>query len=345
MSKSVFISHAVKDREIASEVVTLIEEGIGVPESEIFCSSLQGYGIPAGQNFITYIKGQLLEPKVVVLLLTPAYFESKFCISELGAAWIKSHAIFPILVPPLQYADVKDVLLGTQVIKIKDDIGYNDLLATLREQVTCTQKSQTKWDTKRRAFLKAIEPLLAKVEGPTHVTAADHAKLAGELSEAQAELDTSEEEIRKLKKQLAETEALKDRTAVAAVQASFADENSENDVSSTFNALTDEIKEYRSTLKGAAVMTYVLSDHYNRPYTIDWYSDKAEFEAAARYKYVDFEDGEHVNWTNKTMKALKLKLAELEEFIFEHERELNKSDGSSPLDPAAQDFWEYHYDL
>ncbi|MCJ2015862.1 toll/interleukin-1 receptor domain-containing protein [Methylobacterium sp. E-065] len=345
MSKSVFISHAVKDRELAAEVVTLIEEGIGVPESEIFCSSLQGYGIPTGQNFITYIKAQLLEPKVVVLLLTPAYFESKFCISELGAAWIKSHAIFPILVPPLQYSDVKDVLLGTQVIKIEDDIGYNDLLATLREQIACTEKSQTKWDTKRRAFLKAIEPLLAKVEGPTHVTAADHAKLAGELSEARAELDTSEEEIRKLKKQLAETEALKDRAAVATVQASFADQDSEDDVSGAFNALTDEIKEYRSMLKGAAVMTFVLSDYYNQPYTIEWHSDKAEFEAAARFKYIDLEDGERVNWSNKTMKSLKSKLAELEEFMFEHGRELAKSEGSSPLDPTAQDFWEYHYDL
>ena len=345
MSRSVFISHAVQDRKLAAEMVTLIEEGIGVPESEIFCSSLKGYGIPTGQNFVTYIKHQLLEPKVVVLLLTPAYFESKFCLSELGAAWIKSHAIFPVLVPPLQYSDVKDVLLGTQVIKIDDDIGYNELLETLREQVKCETKSGTKWDTKRRAFLKAIEPLLAKVEGPSYVTAAEHAEVADKLAEAQTELDASEEEIRKLKKQLAATEALKDCAAVAAVQVEFADDEDEADVSAAFNALTDKIKEYRSTLKGSAVMTFVLSDHYNQPYSIDWYNDRPEFEAAARYKYIELEDGERVNWSNRTMKALSSKLDELETFVAEHERELSKSEGSAPLDPAAQDFWEYHYEL
>ena len=345
MSKSVFISHAVKDRKLAAEMVTLIEEGIGVPEREIFCSSLKGYGIPAGKNFITYIKDQLLEPKVVVLLLTPAYFESKFCLSELGAAWIKSHAIFPVLVPPLQYSDVKDVLLGIQVIKIDDDIGYNELLETLREQVKCEVKSATKWDTKRRAFLKAITPLLAAVEGPSSVTAAEHAELVNKLAEAQTELDSSEGEIRKLKKRLAATEALKDRAAVVAVQAEFADDEGEAALSDAFNDLTDQIKEYRSTLKGSAVMMFVLSDHYNQPYSINWYNDKPEFEAAARYKYIDLEDGERVNWSNKTMKALASKLRELEVFVAEHERELAESEGAAPLDPAAQDFWEYHYEL
>ena len=45
LSKSVFVSHATKDKELVAAIVDLIEDGIGVPESEIFCSSLDGYGI------------------------------------------------------------------------------------------------------------------------------------------------------------------------------------------------------------------------------------------------------------------------------------------------------------
>jgi hypothetical protein len=60
----VFISHAVKDRALVQEIVSLIEEGMGIPEEEIFCSSLNGYGIPNGKNFVTFIKEQLLDPKV-----------------------------------------------------------------------------------------------------------------------------------------------------------------------------------------------------------------------------------------------------------------------------------------
>src|ERR1700680_2834880 len=62
--------------------------------------------------------------------------------------------------PPLQYSDVKDVLLGTQVAKVDDDIKYNELLSTLTAALNFKPKSQTKWDTKRRAYLKAIAPIL-----------------------------------------------------------------------------------------------------------------------------------------------------------------------------------------
>jgi hypothetical protein len=54
------------DKALAQELVDLIEEGIGVPEEEIFCPPLEGYGIPSGKKFITCIKEQLIEPKVVV---------------------------------------------------------------------------------------------------------------------------------------------------------------------------------------------------------------------------------------------------------------------------------------
>jgi hypothetical protein len=261
LSKSVFISHAVKDKALVQEIVSLIEEGMGVPEDEIFCSSLDGYGIPSGKNFVTYIKEQMLEPKVVVLVLTPSYFESKFCLSELGAAWIKSHNIFPILVPPLQYSDVKDVLLGTQVAKVDDDIKYNDLLTTLKSALSFKPKSQTKWDTKRRAFLKAIEPLLKAVPGPMVVSAADFKAQADKLAEAESELDASEAEIRKLKELLAETEALKDQKEVKALRAKHQDA----DVLKGFKALADEVKKFRSVVRSGEVLKFILSKHYGKP--------------------------------------------------------------------------------
>jgi hypothetical protein len=342
LSKSVFISHAVKDKALVKEIISLIEEGMGVPEEEIFCSSLDGYGIPSGKNFVTYIKEQLLEPKVVVLVLTPAYFESKFCLSELGAAWIKSHDIFPILVPPLQYSDVKDVLLGTQVAKVDDDIKYNELLGTLTAALDFKPKSQTKWDTKRRAFLKAIAPILKKVARPTVVSVAAFKAKADQLEEAQAELDESEVEIRRLKKRLAETEALKDKSQVATLRGKHRDSGN----SERFNALTEEVKKFRAALKSAEVMKFALSDHYGKPYQVNWYQDREEFEEAVRFGFVDLEDGERVVWSKRQMKELKKKLEELDNFVAEHEEALSAGeDDDVPLEPGDQDFWEYHYEL
>ncbi|WP_461256141.1 toll/interleukin-1 receptor domain-containing protein, partial [Treponema sp. R80B11-R83G3] len=96
-SKEIFISHSSKNKSIADKLVDLIETGIGVSSDNIFCSSLEGMGIPSGKNFINFIKEQITEPKIVILLLTQSYYKSIFCLCELGASWALSHNIIPII--------------------------------------------------------------------------------------------------------------------------------------------------------------------------------------------------------------------------------------------------------
>ena len=342
MGKSVFISHAVKDRDLAQALVTLIEDGIGVPEKEIFCSSLPGYGIPTGEQFVGYIKGQLQGPKVVVLLLTPAYFESSFCLSELGAAWAMSHSIYPILVPPLQHGDVKDVLLGIQVTNVEDDIGYNQLRDHLKKTVICNEASTTKWDTKRRAFLRALETLLTKIAPASHVSAEAHAKLQSQLDDAHAELDANEEDLHQLKAQMQATEQLKDKADVAAVQAEFASATV-LDVKAEFDRLVKATTQARYKFGGALAML-ALSERYGLPYTIDWREDRSTIETAARRKYIDADDG-RILWSTPVMKAFSGSLGELEAFVQLHRAQLEATLGDVSLDPTTQDFWEEHYDV
>src|SRR5262245_59010999 len=46
------------------------------------------------------------------MVITPAYYESAFCLCELGATWIMGSEAMPLLVPPLDYDDLKAVLIG-----------------------------------------------------------------------------------------------------------------------------------------------------------------------------------------------------------------------------------------
>lgn len=345
MSKSVFISHAVKDTKIAAEIVDLIEQGIGVPETEIFCSSVPGYGISTGMTFVTYMKDQLLEPKVVILLLTPSYFESKFCLSELGAAWVKSHFIFPILVPPLGYDDVKDVLLGTQVSKIDDDIKYNELRDRLGKEIKLDAKTSTKWDTKRRNFLKNIEPLLAKVAGPTTVPAAKFQEMEEKLAEAQVELDTYEEQVTRLKKQLAETEQLKDRQALAELKASYNGDNVES-VAAALKAHAEIVQSALSSLRVyQAVKLFILSQHYGKPYRISS-GDNDDFEEAERRGLLETEPYPQASWSSQKMRKVKKALSEMDQFALVEAKALEQMaemDDEVLVEPSTQDFWEGHY--
>ena len=163
MSKSIFISHAEKDKALAELLVNLIEDGIGVPEQEIFCSSLNGYGIPTGKNFTDYIKSQIDVPKVVIFLLTQNYYNSYFCLCEMGAAWVKSHQLFPILVPPLDYEDLKAVLIGTKVAKIDDKNKYIELRDLLKKEIDFIAKSDAKWERKREEFFNKLSDVLTSI--------------------------------------------------------------------------------------------------------------------------------------------------------------------------------------
>lgn len=90
----VFISHSSRDKEIGKLIVKLLKE-IGVNSSEIVFTSLEGYGIPKGENIFDWLKSQLKEKPYVIYLLSDSYYSSVACLNEMGAAWmIESKHVF-----------------------------------------------------------------------------------------------------------------------------------------------------------------------------------------------------------------------------------------------------------
>lgn len=346
MSKSVFVSHATKDKDLVAAVVDLIEDGVGVPESEIFCSSLDGYGIPTGENFIQHIKSQIDEPSVVILLLTPSYFKSNFCLCEMGAAWVKSHKIFPILVPPLTYADVKDVLTSTQAAKIDDDIKYNELREHLIEVLEFTPKTNTKWDTKRKAFLKKLPGLLKKLSIPEEVSPEEHFAVKSQLVEAQEALSEYEDELQGLKEYVKKLENAKNKDEVTKLKKEF----SATGVGEEFESLINEIRNYKPIVGGGEVLKFILCNYYDKPYKINHFEFGEEFAKAARCNFITLDGQEVVEWDNARMKKLEGKLRALGKLIDSDERgedlhQYFSEQSDVPLEPDNQEFWEHAYGI
>src|SRR3954451_22503453 len=104
---SIFISHAEVDKPVVDPFVDLLQTGLNVPQEKVFCTSLEGMGIPRGQNFVEFIRQKLTGADFIIAMLTPRYYESAFCLCELGATWATSKNFFPILVPPLDYESLK----------------------------------------------------------------------------------------------------------------------------------------------------------------------------------------------------------------------------------------------
>lgn len=213
-SKAIFISHAVANKELADKFVDLLETGIGISDSDIFCSSLEGLGIPSGTNFIDFIHKQISDPKVVILLLTPEYFNSSFCLCELGASWILSHNIIPLLVPPLEYSDVKAVLTGVQVHKIDQKTDLNEMQGELTSALNRKGKSFARWEVKRDKFLEGLSVYLESYTPLTSISKEDFESIESKYKEAVEEIKSMEEEIDKKNALIEKLKRAKDSDAV-----------------------------------------------------------------------------------------------------------------------------------
>ncbi len=156
----IFVSHAAKDESLVEEFVELLQVGIGVHPDDVFCSSLPGMNIPTGKAFIDHIKSLITSPEMVLLVVTEEFLKSQFCHNEVGASWALSLPIYPLLVPPIGYDDVRGVLAGTQLSKIDDKEKLNDLRDDLTEKLGLTPFRTSHWERKRDKFLGLLPNLL-----------------------------------------------------------------------------------------------------------------------------------------------------------------------------------------
>jgi len=194
-SRPVFISHASANKQIADSLVDLLETGVGISSNDIFCSSLESMGVPGGVNFVEFIRGQIEQPRVVVLLLSEGYYASQFCLCELGASWAMSHRIVPLIIPPLKYVDVKAVLTGVQVLKIQDSDDLNQMQADLVEALGITGKSFARWEKQRDKFLATLDPLIRAQATLPYVTADEYADMRTKYEQAAVEVGRLSDEL------------------------------------------------------------------------------------------------------------------------------------------------------
>lgn len=248
-SKRVFLSHATKDKAIANAFVDLLVH-CGLHADDIFCSSLEGMGIPPGQNFLDHIKNEIQNPELVVLMLSQNYFDSAFCLCELGASWAMWHNILPVLIPPATFADVGGVLTGIQAFKIDEPLRLSEAYEVIVKVLALKRLMSARWEVKRDEFLKELGPLLKKQGKPSRVAYGDFAELKKKHDDVFAGLKDAEEENGELKKQIEALKRAKDREEVKEVVRRFTSSWEE------FGRLAREAKEALSELP--SVVTEVL---------------------------------------------------------------------------------------
>lgn len=342
-SKSVFVSHAAKNKELADKLVDLLETGIGISSKDIFCSSLEGMGIPSGSNFIEFIKKQIAEPKIVIMILTQQYYKSEFCLCELGASWILSHKIIPLLVKPLEYNNIKAVLTGVHLLKIEEKNDLNQMQQELVEALKINPNVFARWEIKRDNFL-------GKISGLMSPNLTDDMIDIKEFNIMKKNYIESVDELKKLEKEINKKDDIIEKLKKA---------KNQDDVTSIIEENSDDIQKFDNILNSVKKSLKKLSSiviealYYNQrgellQWSGDGYDRSESIQEAIEKDYLrEVEEGiEIVSDDPKISESLK-KLSELESFVENLEDNIEFNDYythkyNQRLKFTSRRFWDTH---
>lgn len=162
-SPMVFISHSSKDKAFVEALVELLES-IGFDESNLFCSSIDGYGIGLGEDIFDTLKRLFLEHELYVLFVhSPRYYNSTVSMNEMGAAWVLRANYYSMLTKDMNYNEMSGVVNSSSIAIKVDSDDAKARLTELKDKLCAAFSfkhiSGTKWERKRDKFLEIVNSI------------------------------------------------------------------------------------------------------------------------------------------------------------------------------------------
>lgn len=159
-SPMVFISHSSKDKGFANALVELLEN-IGLDSSNLFCSSVEGYGIALSQDIFETLRYLFNEHNLFVIFIhSPRYYMSAVSLNEMGAAWVLKTDFCSFLTTDMEFSKMTGVVNGSTISIKVDASDTASRLTELKDKLTqlfgLPSIDQTKWERKRKAFLTQV---------------------------------------------------------------------------------------------------------------------------------------------------------------------------------------------
>lgn len=338
-----FISHAVKDKPVIDKFFNLLQTGAGVLLDEAFVSSVSGADIPPGNDFVDHAKKNLIKSKLVILFITPNYYKSRFCIAELGAAWIQEKDIFPLVAPDLE-REIGDNMLGTQTERV-NRTGLNKLFDQLKRTMPERKYDTERWELMRKDFLSEFEELYEKLPKPEKVERQELDRAEKRASTAMEIRREAESKVKRLKQQVRELERAKDAQEVKEIRKKHSNEDEQ------FEAYLEEVKDEMDDLNNAVIRAIYASYTANdwSPTGQAWSSWRKELERGMDNRRIQSDGRNNPNYlsadTNhpeveRAMNALR----DLDHFLSSEASHtfctLLTEEYDIPIDLKNREFWE-----
>ena len=97
-------------------------------------------------------------------MLSDSFYDSKFCLCEMGASWVKTNKHFPVIIPPFRFEDIEGVIINTQGLVINNRGHINQMQEQICSLFGLERLSNNIWENRRDRFLNKINSLIEENE-------------------------------------------------------------------------------------------------------------------------------------------------------------------------------------
>ncbi|WP_343827454.1 toll/interleukin-1 receptor domain-containing protein [Clostridium subterminale] len=315
--KKIFISHSTKDVELIEIFLDFLETGMGINREEVYCTSVEGT-INTGQKFIDNIEKNIKDAQIVVFIITPQYLKSKFCLAEMGAAWVLNQQIYPLIFNPLDFNVLEDTpLKGVQAKILNNEQNISSMYDELKKREIAKDKPVTLINRKSQNFLKELMKITARyVDYEEQNDCVEDFKLQNE--ELLNEIDSKDNEIKKLNNYISKLEKIKDKEEVLDLK------KDELDDYNKFNYMVKEIEKQLNRLSEYVTTCIFISEFRKEIFTpnVTDSSSWKEIDECIIDGLLERDGNEiYLNSSNTSIGAIVEKLNRLSKFIEEIDEE------------------------
>jgi hypothetical protein len=341
--KKLFLSHAVKDKELVDAFIELLEGGVGIEKEAIFCTSSEGQGIPTGEDFNPFMRTELQHANIVVALVTENYYESAFCLCETGGAWYGEKPFVPLLSPPVNFGDLRGALYGKQAGLLNETRSLNEAYDRLRKFLDARDHGVARWNARRDKFIARLPEMLEKIGRPEGLKAAEADALRKELALAKQAVSDLDTELEAAEKKIAALRKAKSSEEVKRIDREFAGE--ETEFHELVGTASGELHKLTKVVREAAFAHYL-----DQPIPGEYVGDRSTDEAIEEKYLSDHgSDGIFLNENHPKVKRALRSLGELRDFMSRVESDVDSSfsgdyeeENDDLFDFTNRSFWRNH---
>lgn len=304
---SIFISHAVADKPLVDNLYNLLQTGCDIRSDDLVCTSVDGAGIKTGDDFVEWIKGKLKDADFFILVVTPNYFASKFCMAEMGAAWALDKKVFPIVIPNIP-REIGIVMLGKQTAEMSN-AGLDELRDEIAKIFQEAGKSTPRWNIQKLIFIDEMPSIIAKLPAPSLV---ERTAFKYEQEKVTASVGLMQElrmQIAGLNEQIAVLETLKDKDAVQEIK--FKSLPSNDQYIALLENVKEELSGYSSVEIRCLYESFTTEDWWC-PSVDTWRDREYEINTALKSNWIHRRSDENYYRINKSHPRYKTAITAIE---------------------------------